>query len=424
MTIEANIQINTSDRWSSHCNQCMKKIIPPSVYRVLAKDLRYVFSMSERKVSVSLSNQILAERIRENYLREIQRMFSDSTPFKQASIVSHSHHREKKNNKKSLGEIFSEKKLLLNKDNIIELEELVYDESRNIFIYGETGNGKTSISKNLAIQFPEWLKITAEAFVQDFANAAKKRDNFCWRNKIRSYRRILLDDFQYLKETAQQSQEELIHLIDMFKLEGKSLIISSSIPLRNLKVASSLKSRLLLFEQIQISAPSLSIRKKIFENECKRLEFLAEQDTIDYLCQKISTNIRSLKSAAQRLKKILPQSHSFFLSPKWDAHFSDLYSTDTGNLEYLVVQMVADYYRINPQDILSSSRKNQIAKARHIIAYICFYHLNMKYREVAQLLKRKQHGTIINACKNIKNQLQEDLFLKDEIATLLHNLRS
>ena len=424
--------------WPKLCNLCIRKTVPPSFYRLLQRDLHYSFFLTKKRINLALSNPKLITRLKDSYLQEIQQSISQSTPFRQLSLLHNSDVITVAGDKKETISTAREKKQLL-KENInreidigfLQQQGFFLDENfladvklftlnprANVFIFGETGNGKSTLAKLLARKFSSWHYLTAEQFVEEFAHAARARDNFSWRKKIRAYPRILIDNFQYWKPTAKHSQEELIHLIDVFNNAGKSLIILSSIPLKELTISLPLKSRLQNFEELELRAPTLSLRKKIFRNQCNRSQISAKPEVMDYLCRKITTNMRLLKTAVNRLKKTEQKNALHFPGKKWNKSFSDLYSNANQDAGSLVLQVVAEFFHVATEDILSTSRQRQFTRARHLAAYICASLLKMKYQEIATLLNRKQHGTIISACRKIEKAIQEDLFMKEEIKNI------
>lgn len=64
-----------------------------------------------------------------------------------------------------------------------------------------------------------------------------------------------------------------------------------------------------------------------------------------------------------------------------------------------VIQIVADKFKLNPATILSATRMQDVAFARHCAAFYIYYYCNLPLKTVAKNLRRSDHSTIINSIK-------------------------
>mgnify|MGYP003546049424 CR=1 FL=1 len=55
-----------------------------------------------------------------------------------------------------------------------------------------------------------------------------------------------------------------------------------------------------------------------------------------------------------------------------------------------------------PNEVLSRSRKQPLAWARQIAMWLLYTRTKMGYRQVAEELNRKDHGTVLHACKVVE----------------------
>lgn len=95
-----------------------------------------------------------------------------------------------------------------------------------------------------------------------------------------------------------------------------------------------------------------------------------------------------------------------------------LWATHRSGVPVFVVQcMVADYYGISRDEMISKRRKAKIILPRHVCIYLCRKLSNRSYPEISTQFRR-HHTTIINAVHRI-----ERLILKrEDVATAVNRL--
>ena len=74
-------------------------------------------------------------------------------------------------------------------------------------------------------------------------------------------------------------------------------------------------------------------------------------------------------------------------------------------------------------DIYSSKRTSNIAKARHICIYIMRKMLDASYPAMGKLLNR-DHTSILSSYKTIEKEIKNDSFFEIEINELIKELNS
>jgi len=74
-----------------------------------------------------------------------------------------------------------------------------------------------------------------------------------------------------------------------------------------------------------------------------------------------------------------------------------------------VIQMaVAKYYGIKIEDLKGSGRTKAVALARQISMYLIREKLHMSFKDIAVFFGRKDHTTILHACRKIEAGIAED----------------
>ena len=80
-----------------------------------------------------------------------------------------------------------------------------------------------------------------------------------------------------------------------------------------------------------------------------------------------------------------------------------------------VVKIIADFYNIDESSIYEKSRRKEVVKPRQIIMYILRKDFNISYPSIGEKLGGRDHTTVIHSCKKIKQELEKNNSLEQEI---------
>lgn len=82
------------------------------------------------------------------------------------------------------------------------------------------------------------------------------------------------------------------------------------------------------------------------------------------------------------------------------------------NLDYKSIDTIfakaVEFYGISKGDILSKSRKASFVFSRHMIIYSIRKNLNISYPEIAKIMHRGDHTTIMHAYRKIENLIKQE----------------
>ena len=73
-----------------------------------------------------------------------------------------------------------------------------------------------------------------------------------------------------------------------------------------------------------------------------------------------------------------------------------------------IKKVVCEYYNINLQQLVGSSRVSSLTTPRFIAIYLCRSLLNMTFDEIGEEFGNRDHSTIMNACLKVEKLLNED----------------
>jgi chromosomal replication initiator protein len=87
-----------------------------------------------------------------------------------------------------------------------------------------------------------------------------------------------------------------------------------------------------------------------------------------------------------------------------------------------VIKTVASYYAVKVSQIKGKGRTADLALARQVIMYILREKLKLRLKQIAYILKREDHTTIIHGVEKILHLIAKNPQFKDEVDTIIKNL--
>ena len=179
-----------------------------------------------------------------------------------------------------------------------------------LFIYGDSGLGKTHLMKAIEAQVkqnhPEMNLIytTTENFTNEFVQALSERSTNEFHNKYRSADYLLIDDIQFIinKDAV---QEEFFHTFNDLYNAGKQIVLTSDIaPSKISKLENRIRSRFLLGMQVDIQPPDFETRMAIIKCKAELLDLQIKDNLARLIAEKIKTNIRQLEGTMNKIKAL------------------------------------------------------------------------------------------------------------------------
>ena len=303
-----------------------------------------------------------------------------------------------------------------------------------LFIYGGAGTGKThliqAVGNQVRRQQPK-LKVvyaTIEQFVQEFTESIwrKKINHFAQRYRTTDV--LIIDDIQFIAQ-KEKTQEEFFHTFNILLEANKQVIISSDKPPEEIRSLSSrLCSRFQMGMNIDIQPPDFETRCAILKN--KLIENQLNPDWIGYDCLEFlafnfGSNVRELEGA---LKKLIGFCEINQLQP-------DLKTTESIFLNVIqnrrrrltskyIITKVANYYQLQPEQLKTKRRDQEVLRARHLAMYLLRHDLHLSYPKIARSLGRKDHTTAIHAVNKISANLNLDHNLKSDFKAIKQSLKN
>jgi chromosomal replication initiator protein len=295
-----------------------------------------------------------------------------------------------------------------------------------LFIYGETGLGKThlmhAIGHAVLRQNPESrvAYLSTEKFTNEFIQALQENSLTKFRQRYRHADVLLIDDVQFLAG-KERIQEEFFHTFNDLFEASKQIVLSSD---RRASEIQKLESRLVSrFEwglPADIQAPDFETRVAILRNKAVGLKCELPEAVLNFIAQNITRNVRRLEGAFIRVA-----SHAALFSKPLDVptaerllHDMLVEQAQTVLTIETIQKRVADHFQIRHSDMTSKRRPNNIAIPRQVAMYLARTLTKHSLQEIGDAFGGRDHGTVIHACKAVDNMMDQDSAMRGSVGFL------
>ena len=295
-----------------------------------------------------------------------------------------------------------------------------------LYLYGQPGLGKThlmhSIGHFILDQNPDKkvIYVTSEQFMNEViesirsgnANAMTKL-----RDKYRKVDVLLIDDIQFIigKEST---QEEFFHTFNVLHEAGKQIVISSDKPPKDMETLDErFRSRFVSGLSTDIGAPDYETRVAILRKNAENYYGTIDNSIIQYIAENVKSNIRELEGS---LNKVIAYSkikkEELTLELAQDA-LKDIISPDQTKeiTPSYIIEVVAEHFNINPEDITSKKRNSEFVLPRQICMYLCREMTDTSLVNIGKLLGKKDHTTVLHGVNKIGEEITTNKELANKI---------
>ena len=176
-----------------------------------------------------------------------------------------------------------------------------------LFIYGETGLGKThlmhAIGHAILRNNPDArvAYLSTEKFTNEFIQALQENSLTKFRQRYRHVDVLLIDDVQFLAN-KERIQEEFFHTFNDLFESGKEIVLSSDRRASEIqKIESRLVSRFEWGLPADIQAPDFETRLAILRSKAATLKCDVPETVLTFIAQNVTRNIRRLEGALIRV---------------------------------------------------------------------------------------------------------------------------
>ncbi len=291
------------------------------------------------------------------------------------------------------------------------------------FIYGGVGVGKTHLmqaignelfvrNSNLRI-----LYITAEHFMNDLVASLQQKTMPAFKKRYREVDVLLVDDIQFISK-KEAMQDEFFYTFNSLFMGEKQIILTSDRPPQEIQVEDRLLSRLMGGLAADIQTPDLEMRIAIIKQKLSARRENWDEASIEYLATRLENNIREIEGAMQKIMAVSQSANTpvnLDLVKKALGVANGLDKPPVPASPQKIISAVSKVFGIKQGDILSDKRDAEFVLPRQVIMFLLRTDCRIKLEEVARIMKRKDHTTVIHAVGKIEKQFADNQQLRQQI---------
>lgn len=282
-----------------------------------------------------------------------------------------------------------------------------------LFIYGKTGVGKTHLAQAIARSVLERnltkkvLYVTSENFLNEMIRGIKTMQMEKFKKKYRNLDMLIIDDMQQISNWV-QTQEEFFNTFNGLYNAGKHIILIADKKPEDIRnVEARIKSRMQGGMVVELGKPDYEMRLIIVQKKAEQLGIEMNEKILEYIARVITDNVRELEGALQKVSLFNQMKPDGDLTLEEVAHTLGVDAKSKREQVKLpkILREVSKSFSVTVKEIKGPGRQQYVALARQVAMYILREEYNYKLEDVAKMLNRRDHTTVIHAIDKIKSKM-------------------
>ncbi len=313
----------------------------------------------------------------------------------------------------------------------LAVAELPGDAYNPLFLYGGVGLGKTHLMNAIGNYMEEEnpsskvLYITSERFTNEVIEAIQNRKTQELRDRLRGVDVLMVDDIQFIAGKT-STQEEFFHTFNHLHSGGKQIIISSDRPPKEISALEErLRSRFEWGLIADIQRPDFETRAAILRRKASIDHLNVPDEVITFIAEKVESNIRELEGSLIRVNaKASLAGQAITIEMAQDALKNLVTIRDMKRITpELIMEVVADYYRVEKDDLIGQRRNREITFPRQVAMYLIREMTGISTTRIGKLFGGRDHTTVLHGCDKIARELKEQSRLPSTLDDLRNEIR-
>lgn len=290
-----------------------------------------------------------------------------------------------------------------------------------LFVYGDTGLGKTHLMQAVAhtvLERNPTTRITfigTEQFTNEFILAIQGRAMQEFRRRYRETDLLLVDDVQFLKG-KESTQEEFFHTFNALYEAGRQIILTSDRPPSEIPgLEARLVSRFQWGMVADIDLPDLEHRIAILRNKAllDHLEMTIPEDVIRFIAEHVRSSVRELEGSIIKLLAYASLKHrDITVDVAREALRDKLRPGESSSNSTLntdaIQQLVAREWGVTPEGLRSKTRTKALTAPRQVAMYLMRELLGLQLVEIGAAFGGRDHSTVIHSLERVTTTMQEE----------------
>ncbi|GAC1648434.1 MAG: chromosomal replication initiator protein DnaA [Gemmatimonadaceae bacterium] len=415
------IYIGTPDRFAAEWNESKHAALIQSLAPIaLGEPLRVIFRVNEERTRRSQMDLFVAPLPMANIKPQTQQRGASSTPLNDRYTFNH---------------------FVIGKSNELAAAASLGaarapGKAYNpLFIYGDTGLGKTHLMQAIAHEIIERspttriIYIGTEQFTNDFVGSLGANRMHDFRRRYRETDLLLIDDVHFLKG-KEQTQEEFFHTFNALYEAGRQIVLTSDRPPSEIpNLEARLVSRFQWGMVADIGVPDLEHRIAILQQKAQmdHLELTIPDDVIQFIAEHIRSSVRELEGSIIKLLAYASLKHRDITVELAHEALRDKLRLATANgtdqadellTMSLIQQTVAREWGVTVDGLRSKTRTKTLTVPRQVAMYLARQLMGIQLVEIGQAFGGRDHSTVIHSLDRVSDTMNLDETFRTRVKKL------
>jgi chromosomal replication initiator protein len=300
-----------------------------------------------------------------------------------------------------------------------------------LFLYGGVGLGKTHLMRAIAWHVRKSaparkvIYLSAEKFMYQFVRAIRFKSQIDFKEQFRSVDLLMIDDVQFIGG-KDSTQEEFFHTFNALVDDNRQIVISADKSPSDLEgLEERMRSRLGWGLVADIHPTTYELRLGILESKAEQMGLRLPQKVMEFLAHKISSNVRELEGALNRLGAHAQLVRRDLTLENTQELLRDLLRASERRVTIDEIQRrVAEHFNIKMVEMTSSRRARIVARPRQVAMYLAKQLTQRSLPEIGRKFGGRDHTTVMHAVRKIEELTRSDRALAEDVDVLQRMLGS
>jgi len=301
---------------------------------------------------------------------------------------------------------------------VASTESSIFGLGNPLLLVGPSGSGKTAIGLHLAAKESSRsttgeptpvLYYPAIDFARLYAEAVGADDLPPLRQEISEAPILVIDDLQLINDKAAAQDELAARIEDRVNHGLPTLLTCKRLPSEIRGMRPLLVSRVLPGLTIPLHMPTGAARSQLIREIAVHLGMEIDSDLVDALDRKLEPRIptRALEAALKhvslwcRMNEVAPNKEAIDSAIRVASQRQEISVAAISNT-------VAKHFRLKVADLKSSSRKQNLVRARSLSMFLARQMTSKSMQQIGEYFGGRDHTTVLHAIRKTEVLLESD----------------
>ena len=292
-----------------------------------------------------------------------------------------------------------------------------------LFLYGPSGCGKTHLTNAIGTRIKELypekrvLYVSAHLLQVQYTDSVRTNNYNSFMKFYQNIDVLIVDDIQEFAGLS-KTQNTFFHIFNHLHQNGKQLILTSD---RAPVMLQGMEERMLTRFKwgliAELEKPDMELRKNILRNKIQRDGLNIPDNVINYIAENVNESVRELEGI---INSLLAQSILFkreidmSLAERIIKKAVRIIENKPITIDK-IISKVCEHYKMDESVLHSKSRKREVVQVRQVAMFLAKKHTEISAAKIGQYIGKRDHATVLHACKMMKDLLAVDKGTQEDI---------